>query len=236
LIQLLRNYLSVRVSPLYFLLSAIWIFLYSVPLEVIRPFSFFDVLKIALVLISLRLYDDVIQDKDDSLDALKLPLVLFLSLSALAWLQDGLDLSAMWICFFVFNHILYKALGHLDFWAFVIPAFQFPVILLAVTFPIWHGEFDKIRLLSAGSLFFSALVFRWLEQSDDHRQPIWIYLFSSLVVAMIVFDFTSLLSFLAAIVALICLLVLFLFCKRRMHLWWAIIVLLLQLVAFNFGF
>jgi hypothetical protein len=130
---------------------------------------------------------------------------------------------------------MYKALGHLHFWAFVIPAFQFPVILLVLTFPIWQGEMDKIFFLSAVSLFFSALVFRWLEQSDDHRQPIWIYLFSSLVVAITVFNFTSLLSFFAAIVALLGLLILFLFCKRRIHLWWAIIVLLLQLVAFNFG-
>jgi hypothetical protein len=28
---------------------------------------------------------------------------------------------------------------------------------------------------------------------------------------------------------------LFLFCKRKMHLWWALVVLLMQVVAFNFG-
>jgi hypothetical protein len=192
-------------------------------------------MKIVLVLISLRLYDDLIQSEDDSLDKLKLPLVLMLSLSALSWLQDGLDLSALWIYFFIFNHILYKALGHRNFWAFVLPALQFPVILVALTYTLWRGWIDIIYLLSAFSIFLSALVFRWLEESEDRRQPIWIYLFSLIVAAITVLNFMTVIAFAAAIGALFFLLILFLFCKRNIHLWWALVVLLLQVVAFNFG-
>jgi hypothetical protein len=214
---------------------AIWIFLFSVPLVVIHPFSFFDVMKIVLVLISLNLYDDVIQSDDDSLDKLKLPMVLLLSLSALSWLQDGLEVSMMWIYFFVINHILYKALGHRGFWAFVLPALQFPIILLALTYTLWRGMIDLIYVVSAISIFLSALVFRWLEHSEDRLQPIWVYLFSSIVVAISVLNLTVP-SLIAAIGAVFCLLILFLFCKRKMHLWWAIIVLLMQVTAFNLQF
>jgi hypothetical protein len=177
----------------------------------------------------LRLYDDLIQSEDDSLDKLKLPLVLMLSLSALSWLQDGLDLSALWIYFFIFNHILYKALGHRNFWAFVLPALQFPVILVALTYTLWRGWIDIIYLLSAFSIFLSALVFRWLEESEDRRQPIWIYLISLIVAAITVLNFMTVIAFAAAIGALFFLLILFLFCKRNIHLWLALVVLLLQL-------
>jgi hypothetical protein len=211
---------------------AIWIFLFSVPLVVIDLFSFFDVVKIVMVLIGLCLYDDVIQSDDDSLDKLKLPMVLLLSLSALSWLQYGLEVSMMWIYFFVINHILYKALGHRGFWAFVLPALQFPIILLALTSTLWRGMIDLIYLVSAISIFLSALVFRWLEHSEDRLQPIWVYLFSSIVVAISVLNLTVP-SLIAAIGAVFCLLILFLFCKRKMHLWWAIIVLLMQVVASN---
>jgi len=193
-------------------------------------------MKIVLVLISLRLYDDMIQSEDDSLDKLKLPLVLMLSLSALSWLQDGLDLSALWIYFFIFNHILYKALGHRNFWAFVLSALQFPVILVALTYTLWRGWIDNIYLLSALSIFLSALVFRWLEESENRRQPVWIYLFSSVILAITVLNFTSAVSLVSAVGALFCLLILFMFCKRNIHLWWALIILLLQVAAFNFGF
>jgi hypothetical protein len=199
-------------------------------------FSFFDIVKILLVLISLRLYDDVIQHEDESLEKLKLPLVLLLSLCTLAWLQDGLDLSLMWICFFALNHILYKALGHRNFWAFVLPALQFPFILFALTYTLWRGWIDLIYMLSAVSIFLSALVFRRLELSEDRRQPLWIYLFSSVIVAITVLNFNTAISLAAAVVALFCLLILFLFCKRKMHLWWALIILLLQVAAFNIGF
>ena len=234
MIQLFRNYLAQRVSSLYFLFFAILIFLFSFPLELIQPFSIFDVMKIVLVLISFRLYDDVIQSEDDSLEKLKLPLVLMLCLSALSWLQDGMDLSAMWIYFFVLNHILYKSLGHRSFWAFVLPALQFPVILIALTYKLWHGRIDKIYLLSAITIFFSALVYRWLEESEDSRKPIWIYLFSLLVVAITVLNFMTVVAFAAAVGALFWLLILFLFCKRNIHLWWALVVVLMQVVAFNF--
>ena len=229
----LNNYLAKRVSPSYFLLSAIFIFLFSVPLVVIHPFSFFDVMKIGLVLISLRMYDDVIQSEDDSMNKLKLPLVLLLSLSALSWLQDGLDLTSFWIYFFILNHILYKALGHRNFWAFVLPTFQFPFILIALTYPLWRGMIDLNYVVSAVSIFLSALVFRWLEYSEDRRQPIWVYLFSSIVVAIAALNFTVP-SLIAAIGATCCLLILFLFGKRRMHLWWALVVLLMQVISFNF--
>jgi hypothetical protein len=185
-----------------------------------------------MVLIGLCLYDDVIQSDDDSLDKLKLPMVLLLSLSALSWLQYGLEVSMMWIYFFVINHILYKALGHRGFWAFVLPALQFPIILLALTSTLWRGMIDLIYLVSAISIFLSALVFRWLEHSEDRLQPIWVYLFSSIVVAISVLNLTVP-SLIAAIGAVFCLLILFLFCKRKMHLWWAIIVLLMQVVASN---
>lgn len=235
MIQLFRNYLAQRVSAFYFLLFASWIFLFSVPLEFIHPFSFFDVMKIVLVLIGFRLYEDVIQTEDNSLEKLKLPLILLLSLSALCWIQDGLDLTAMWIYFFALNHILYKALGHRNFWVFVIPAFQFPFILITLTYTLWHGWIDRIYMLSAITIFLSSLVFRWLEQSEERIQPVWIYLFSSIIVAITVLNFTTALSLAAAIVALFFLLILFLFCKRRIHLWWALVVLLLQVFAFNFG-
>ena len=235
MIQFFRNYLAQQVSPIYFLLFAIWIFLFSVPLELIHPFSFFDVMKVVWVLISLRLNEDVIQSENDSLRKLKLLSLLLLSLSAVSWIQDGIDISAMWIYFFVLNHILYKALGHRNFWAFVLPAFQFPVISVALTFSLWRGWIDKIYLLSAFSIFLSALVFLWLEQSEERRQPIWIYLFSSIVVAVTFLNYVSVLSFVLAIGAMICLLILFLFCKRKMHLWWAVIVLLLQVISANFG-
>ncbi|MFA9220453.1 MAG: hypothetical protein ACEQSL_04640 [Sediminibacterium sp.] len=192
-------------------------------------------MKIVLVLISLRLYEDVIQSEDNSIEKLKLPLVLLLSLSALCWIQDGLDLSALWIYFFVLNHIQYKALGHRNFWAFVLPALQFPMILVALTFSLWRGMIDLIYLVSAISIFLCALVFRWLEQSEERIQPVWIYLFSSIIVAITVLNFTTALSLAAAVVALFFLLILFLFCKRRIHLWWALVVLLLQVFAFNFG-
>ena len=202
------------------------------PLAVIDLFSFFDVMKIALLLIGLRLYDDVIQSDDDSMERLKLPMVLILILSAFSWLNDGLDLSMMWVYFFVINHILYKALGHRGFWAFVLPALQYPIILLALTYTLWKGMIDLIYLLSAVSIFLSALVFQWLEHSEERLQPIWIYLFSCLVVATAVLNLTVP-SLFAAIGAVLCLLILFLFCKRKMHLWWAIIVLLMQGVANN---
>ena len=232
MIQLFLDYLARRVSPSYFLFMAIWIFLFSVPLVLIDPFSFFDVMKIILVLIGLSLFDDVIQSDDGSKEKLKLPMVLLLGLSALSWLQDGLDLCAMWIYFFLFNHILYKALGHRGFWAFVLPALQFPIILLALTFSLWRGMIDLIYVVSAVSIFLSALVFRWLEHSEDRLQPIWVYLFSSIVVAISVLNLTVL-SLIAAIGAAFCLLILFLFCKRKMHLWWALIVLSMQVVAYN---
>jgi hypothetical protein len=236
LIQLFRNYIAQRVSSLYFLSLAIWLFLFSVPLVLMNLFSFFDIVKILLVLISLRLYDDVIQHEDESLEKLKLPLVLLLSLCTLAWLQDGLDLSVMWICFFALNHILYKALGHRNFWAFVLPALQFPFILFALTYTLWRGWIDLIYVLSAVSIFLSALVFRWLEQSEYRRQPLWIYLFSSVIVAITVLNFNTAISLAAAVGALFCLLILFFFCKRKMHLWWALIILLLQVTAFNIEF
>jgi len=232
LIQVFRNYLAHRVSPSYFLLMAVWIFLFSVPLVVIHPFSFFDIMKIVLVLISLNLYDDVIQSNEDSMDKLKLSVVLLLIVSAISWLKDGLDVSMMWICFFVINHILYKALVHRSFWSLVLPALQFPMILLALTFTLWRGMIDMIYVVSAFSIFLSALVFRWLEHSEDRLQPIWIYLFSAIVVAVVLLNLTVP-SLISAIGAAFCLLILFLFCKRKMHLWWAIIVLLMQVVAYN---
>ena len=192
-------------------------------------------MKIVLVLISLRLHEDVIQNEDDSLEKLKLPLIVLLSLTALLWLQDGLELSAMWIYFFALNHIFYKALGHRNFWAFVLPAFQYPILLVALTFTFWQGWIDGIYLLSALSIFFGALVFRWLEHSEDRRQPVLIYLLSLVIVAITVLNFRSELSLFAAIAALACMIILFLFGKRKMHIPWALIVLLLQLVAFNFG-
>jgi hypothetical protein len=167
------------------------------------------------------------------MEKLKLPLVLLLSLTALSWLQDGLDVSMLWIYFFVLNHILYKALGHRNFWAFVLPAFQYPAILIALTFTLWKGMVDLIYVLSAISIFFSALVFRWLEHSEDRRQPIWIYLFSSLVLALAVLSFLTVSALFSAIGAMFCMLILFSFCKQKMHLWWAIIVLLMQVTAFN---
>ena len=232
MIQLFRNYLAQHISASYFLLSAIWVFLFSVPLVLIHPFSFFEVMKIVLVLIGLRLYDDVIQSKDDSMDKLKLPMVLLLSLSALSWLQDGLDLTAFWIYFFMLNHILYKALGHREFWAFVLPALKFPVILIALTYTLWRGVIDLLYIFSAVSIFLGALVFLWLECSEDRRQPIWVYLFSSTVVAIAALNLTVP-SLIAAIGAACCLLILFLFGKRRMDLWWALIVLMMQVTAFN---
>lgn len=235
MIQLFRNYLAQHIPLGYVLLMASWIFLFSFPLELIHVFSFFDILKIVLVLVSLRLYDDVIQSENDSLQELKLPLVILLSLSALCWIQGGLDLSAFWIYFFALNHILYKALGHRNFWAFVLPALQFPAILVALTFTLWRGWIDRIYLISAVSIFLSGLIFRWLEQSEERKQPIWIYLFSSIVVAGTFLNYMSVLSFILAIGALISLLILFLFCKRNMDLWWALIIGLLQIGAFNFS-
>jgi hypothetical protein len=199
-------------------------------------FSFFDLVKIVLVLMSLRLYDDVIQSEDDSLEELKLPLVILLSLSALVWFQDGLDLCVIWIAFYALNHILYKALGHRNFWAFVLPALQFPVILIALTFTLWSGRIDKIYVLSAVSIFLCALIFRWLEHSEDRLQPIWIYLFSSIVLALTVLNFSTVTALVSAIGAMFCLLILFSFCKQKMHLWWALIVLLMQFAAFNLEF
>ena len=225
-----------RFSALNFLIVSIWIFLFSVPFELINLRSFFDVLKIFLLVLSLQLYDDVVQSEDDSLVKLKLPLVLLLCLSALSWITDGIDLCMLWVYFFVLNHILYKALAHRNFWMFVLPALQYPVFVLALTYRIWRGKIDKIYVLSAISIFLFALVFRWLEQSENRLQPIWLYLFSSIILAINVWNFTTVLSLVVAVGALFCLISLFLLCKVKMHLWWALIVLLMHVVAFNFGF
>lgn len=51
----------------------------------IHPFSFFDLMKIVLVLIGLRMYDDVMQSEDESLDKLKLPLLIFFKKNMRFW-------------------------------------------------------------------------------------------------------------------------------------------------------
>lgn len=233
MIQLFRNYLKLRIRLSYFLLVAIWIFLFSVPVMTIDVFSFFDIVKIVLVLITMRLYDDVVQSENDSLVKLKLPLVILICVCALSWINAGIELSMFWIYFFMLNHVFYKALGHRRFWAFVLPAFQFPIVSIALNYRLWDGVIDLIYLVSAVSIFLSAIVYRWLEHSEDRRHPIWIYFFSSIVVAIAILNFSSALSFAAGVGAFLCLVVLFLFGKQKTHLWWALIVLLMQIAAFN---
>ena len=191
-----------------------------------------------LALVAMRLYEDVLRSEGDSIDRLKLPLLLILVISAISWMTEGLDLTMVWVYYFVVNHILYKALGHRRFWSFALPALQYPILLLALTFSFWNGMVDMVFFISAISIFLIALVYQKLEKSEELKQPIWVYFFSSFVVAFIVFNgvwnYFSVLSLAAGIGALISMSVLFLFCKKRKHLWWSLIILILQIISVNF--
>jgi len=234
--QTLHNYLAKRISVLYFLSLAIWIYLFSVPLDMIHPFSFFDLMKIVLVLIGLRMYDDVMQSEDDSLDKLKLPLLIFFGLIILSWFGDGIEVALLWVYFFALNHILYKALSHRVFWSYVLPALQYPVVFIAITYTYFVDfQIDFHFLLSAFVVFLCAVVFEWLDSSSEQPHSFLIYVFTMIIITLIVFNQLNIISFVAGVFELLCMLVLFIFFKKNMRFWWLLIILILRIIALNFG-
>lgn len=235
MIEDFRNYITSRISVLFVLSSAIAIFLFAVPFELIHPFSFFDLMKILLALLCLNFYDDIFKGYDKAQDRHKLALVFCLFFSVLSWLANSIDLAAMWIYFFVLNHILYKALAHLEFWSFIIPVFKYPVIFFSIS-AIYFRElkFDFPFFLSCVAIFLSGLVFHWLERIKEGRRSFVIYLFSVLVIAILVFNQMNMVSFTAGVLALICMTLFFVFAKRNVQFIWVLIVLLLRVAALNF--
>jgi hypothetical protein len=96
---------------------------------------------------------------------------------------------------------------------------------LAYTIPLMAAPFAFLGFLS-----------NWRTRRDSFSPRIWIYLFSSIVLALSVLNFSTVTALVSAIGAMFCLLILFSFCKQKMHLWWALIVLLMQFAAFNLEF
>ena len=198
--------------------------------------SVFDVIKIGLVLITMRMYDDIMHGGDDSLNQLKLPIAVFLGLIVLTWLGSGTAVAISWIYFFALNHILYKALSHRPFWSFILPLIPYLAISVAISMGYFPNlQIDVKLVCSLITVFLSAFIFEWLNGTSERKPAIFIYIFSIGAVAMIVFNDLNIVSFIVGVLGLLISLLLLIFNPRHVQFWWMLTILLIRVITMNFG-
>lgn len=252
MIETLRLYIEQRFSALKFLGLALFLFFYSVPFRVLDLFSIVHVVKLLFMLFAMRMYDDVMQWENDSeftdriythsasRSKLILPLVLSLALSVLSCATDGgadFTIAMLWLCFLVLNHILYKALVHLSFWAFLLPLLKYPVIYIYLGACYYSSDDITVNdLLNQQALLFSFIVYDLIDDPTKKKVPIIVYFLIALSIAFMLIPNLNVVVLISAIAILLLSIILIVvnFKRQIVPLLWLFLILIFKLIANNY--
>lgn len=249
MIETLRIYIAQRFSTLMFFSLAIFLFLFSVPLHAFNPLSLIDIVKVFFMLWVMRLYDDVMQWENDvehveriytqseSRSKLILPLVLSMALSVGFCLNDSLDFSsaALWLYFIIVNHVLYKALVHRSFWAFVLPLIKYPFLFFYMSFSFgFNQEITYIEITSATALFLAFVVYDLLDNQSTDKPPVVLYFMIVFCLALLFLASVNVVSLISGLAILAAAFIVVHSKKEIVPIVWLFLILIFKLILNNY--
>ncbi len=249
MIEVLRMYIAQRFSSLMFLGLAVFLFLYSVPFHALHPLSVMDVLKVFVMLWVMRLYDDVMQWENDaeyseriythpeSRSKLILPLVLSMATSVCICWSDSPDFSmaSLWLYFMVVNHVLYKALVHRSFWAFVLPLIKYPFLFFYMTLSYGlKGDISIVLLGSSLALFIVFVVYDLLDNRDKEKPIVALYFLIVFCFVLLFMKNVNAVSLISGTILLVTTLILIHLRKRVVPIFWLLLILIFKLILNNY--
>lgn len=249
MIEVLRIYIAQRFSSLMFLGLAVFLFLYSVPFHALHPLSLMDVLKVFLMLWVMRLYDDVMQWENDaeyseriythpeSRSKLILPLVLSMATSVCICRSDSPDFSmaSLWLYFIIVNHVLYKALVHRNFWAFVLPLIKYPFLFFYMS--ISYGINQDISVVEFGcalALFLTFVIYDLLDNQSNERPVVVLYFLMVICFFFLFLTNVNAVSLISGTVLLVTALILIHVRNRVVPIFWLLLILIFKLILNNY--
>lgn len=249
MIETLRIYIAQRFSALMFLGLALFLFLYSVPFHALHALSLIDVLKVFLMLWVMRLYDDLMQWENDaefseriytnpeSRSKLFLPLVLSMAISVFICWSDSPDFSmaSLWLYFIIVNHVLYKALVHRNFWAFVLPLIKYPFLFFYMS--ISYGLNQDISVVEFGSglaLFLTFVVYDLLDSRSNERPIVVLYFLMVICFFLLFLTNVNAVSLTSGTILLVTALILIHLRKRVVPIFWLLLILIFKLILNNY--
>ena len=247
MIETLRIYIAQRFSTLMFFSLAIFLFLFSVPLHAFNPLSLIDIVKVFFMLWVMRLYDDVMQWENDfehveriytqseSRSKLILPLVLSMALSVGFCLNDSPDFSiaALWLYFIIVNHVLYKALVHRSFWAFVLPLIKYPFLFFYMSFS-FNQEITYVEITSATALFLSFVVYDLLDNQSTDKPPVVLYFMIVFCLALLFLASVNVVSLISGLAILAAAFIVVHLKKEIVPIVWLFLILIFKLILNNY--
>jgi len=249
MIETLRIYSAQRFSTLMFFSLAVFLFLFSVPFHAIDLLSLIDVLKVFFMLWVMRLYDDVMQWENDvefderiythpeSRSKLILPLVLSMALSVSFCLSDSPDfsLATMWLYFIIVNHVLYKALVHRSFWAFVLPLLKYPFLFFYIS--LSYGFIENVSYIeytSASGLFLAFVVYDLLDNQTSDKPPVVLYFMVVFCLALLFLASVNVVSLISGLAVLAAAFIVVHSKKEIVPLVWLLLILIFKLISNNY--
>lgn len=249
MIETLRIYIAQRFSTLMFFGLAVFLFLFSVPFHAINPLSLIDLVKVFFMLWVMRLYDDVMQWENDaeyseriythpeSRSRLILPLVLSLALSVGFCLNDSPDFSmaALWLYFIIVNHVLYKALVHRTFWAFVLPLIKYPFLFFYLSFSFgFNQEITYVEITSAVALFFAFVVYDLLDNLATDKPPVFLYFTIVFCLSLLFLASVNVVSLISGLAILAAAIIVVHSKKEIVPIVWLFLILIFKLILNNY--
>jgi hypothetical protein len=251
MIKVLQTYIQQRFSSGLFATFALWLFLYAVPFFDMNVMSVVYVMKVFFILWCFRLYDDVMQWKNDAhlsdriytskepRGKLILPLVLSLGFIPLLTANDGpaFEIASVWFYFILFNHFLYKVFINTEYGAFVLPLLKYPVLFLYLVYSsTGEVDFNWEMQLSALALFCAMFLYDLLDNSNRSiRLSIWVYFIVVFCVIALVVQNLAIVSAVSGAVILVTSIVLTHLQVRGVAKVWLILFLMLKLIVNNYG-
>jgi hypothetical protein len=249
MIETLRIYIAQRFSSLMFLSLAVFLFLYSVPFHALHPLSLVDVLKVFLMLWVMRLYDDVMQWENDaefsdriythseSRSKLILPLVLSMATSVCISWSDSPDFSmaSLWLYFIIVNHVLYKALVHRNFWAFVLPLIKYPFLFfyMSISYAI-SEDVSYVEYSNAITLFLVFVIYDLLDNRSAERPVFALYFLIVICFILLFLTNVNAIALIGGVALLVIALILVHLKKEVIPILWLLLILIFKLILNNY--
>jgi len=249
MIETLRIYSAQRFSTLMFFSLAGFLFLFSVPFHAIDLLSLIDVLKVFFMLWVMRLYDDVMQWENDvefderiythpeSRSKLILPLVLSMALSVSFCLSDSPDFSmaSLWLYFILVNHLLYKALVHRSFWAFILPLLKYPFLFFYISLSYGFNEnINYLEYANASGLLLAFVVYDLLDNQSTDKPSVVLYFLIIVCLALLFLASMNVVSLISGLAILLAAFIVVHSKKEIVPLVWLLLILIFKLISNNY--
>lgn len=197
----------------------------------------------------MRLYDDVMQWENDaeyseriythpeSHSKLILPLVLSMAISVFISGTDSPDFSmaSLWLYFIIVNHVLYKALVHKNFWAFVLPLIKYPFLFFYMSISYANNEdISYVEYSNAIALFLVFVIYDLLDNRSAERPVVTLYFLMVICFFLLFLTNVNAVSLISGTILLVTALILIHLRKRVVSIFWLLLILIFKLILNNY--